>query len=228
MAVINDPTIAANLQRVGEVATGATGAGHVTNKPIPTSIGHYRVAYRFAIIAAQAAGSRLFEARNTLSQLFIPTRMQVKILSFAASTALIENSLDVYKGVGFNAVDTVNTVTPVAIAKRTTGFTAAPAGIDIRGVTAAGAAAGMTGGTITALANPFAQCPYVAAQAVMAATETLPRFPNVTEIFDDVNGTHPFALEQNEGIVIANRVLLGAAGGAIVYVDLSYAVVTAF
>lgn len=227
MAVILDPVVAANGQRVGETATGATGAAHVVLKPIPSSIGHYRVTYRFQIVATQAAGSRLFECRNTLAQLFIPTRMRVKILSNQAHTAFIENSLDLYKATGFTVTDTTSTVTPVAKTKRTTGMTAAPAGIDIRGVTAAGLAAGMTGGTLTALADPVAQCPYIGAQAVQAVGETTPRFPFETDIFDDVNGTYPFALEQNEGIVLANRVLLGAAAGAFVYVDLSFAVILA-
>jgi len=133
MAVINDPGVAANISRVGEVATGATGAMHFTPKPIPWSVGHYRVTHRFAILATQAAGSRLFEIRNSGANLIIPTRMIVKILSLSAHTAIIENSLDVYKGLGFTVVDTTNTVTPVALAKRTTGMSAAPGNAQIRG-----------------------------------------------------------------------------------------------
>lgn len=227
MAVINDPSSVSNVAKVGETPTGGTGAVHVTLKPIPSTIGHYRVTYRFAIVATQAAGSRLFEMRNTLAQLFIPTRMRVKILSNQAHTAFIENSLDLYKAAGFSVTDTTSTVTPNAKTRRTTGMTAAPAGIDIRGVTAAGLAAGMTGGTLTALADPVAQCPYIGAQAVQAVGETTPRFPYETECFDDANGTYPLVLEQNEGIVLANRVLLGAAAGAFVYIDVSYAVILA-
>lgn len=227
MAVINDPSSVSNVAKVGETPTGGTGALHIAAKPIPSTIGHYRTVYRFQIVATQAAGSRLFECRNTLAQLFIPTRLRVKILINQAHTAFIENSLDLYKATGFTVTDTTSTVTPIAKAKRTTGMTAAPAGIDIRGVTAAGLAAGMTGGTLTALADPIAQCPYIAPQAVEAVTETTPRFPFETECFDDVVATHPFALEQSEGLVLANRVLLGAAAGAFVYIDLSYAVVLA-
>lgn len=228
MAVINDPIVSTNITRVGEVATGATGAAHVVQKPLPSSIGHYRVTHRFVLVATQAAGSRLFEVRNTGVNLLVPTRMNVRIMVASAHTAIIENSLDLYKGAGFTAVDTVNTVTPAAKAKRTTGMTAPPAGMDIRGVTIAGAAAGMTGGVITALADPIAQLPYIAPQAVMAAADTFPRYSEVLDCFDDVNGTHPFVCEQNEGIVLANRVLLGAAAGASVYVDFSFAVVAAF
>lgn len=221
MAVINDPNVAANISRIGEVATSSTGAQHISAKPIPTSIGHYRVTHRCALVATQAATSRLFEIRNTsASRLIIPTRLILKWFTLSAHTAFIENSLDVYKGVGFSAVDTVNTVTPVGIIKRTTGMVASNA--EIRGVTIAGAAAGMTGATITALANPIAQHPIILPQAVEATTETTPRFPFVGDIFDDVNGTYPFVLEQNEGIVIANRVLLGAAAGSSVYIDFSW------
>ena len=228
MATINDPNVSANIQKVGETATGATGGSHVVVKPIPASVGHYRVTHRFSLVAAQAAGSRLFEVRNGGAGLLIPTRLILKILTLSAHTAIIENSLDVYKGLGFTVVDTTNTVTPVALARRTTGMTAAPGNAQIRGVTIAGAAAGMTGGTITALANPVAQHPYIAPQAVMAITETTPRFSDRLEVFDDTLGTHPFALEANEGIVIANRVLLGAAAGASVYVDFSWAEVAAY
>lgn len=228
MAVINDPTTAANIARVGEAASGATGSAHVAVKPIPFSIGHYRVTHRFALVATQAAASRLFEIRNAGANLLVPTRLIVKLLLSSAHTAIIENSIDVYKAAGFTVVDTTNTVTPNAKAKRTTGMSAAPGNAQIRGVTVAGAAAGMTGGTITALADPVGQLPYIAPVAVMAATETLPRYATLLDALDDVNGTHPFVLEQNEGIVLANRALLGAAAGASVYVDFSWAEVTAY
>lgn len=228
MSTINDPTVATNLQRIGETAAGATGAAHFTRKPIPASIGHYRVTHRFAIVANQAASSRLFEIRNTGPNLLIPTRLYIKVVTQSAHTAIIENSFDVYKATGFTVVDTTNVVTPIANVARTTGMTAPPGNAQIRGVTIAGAAAGMTGGTVVALFNAIAQLPYIAPLAAMAVGETTPRFPAVLDAFDDSGGVHPFALEANEGIVIANRVLLGAAAGASVYVDLSWAEVTAF
>ena len=55
-----------------EVGLGASIPGHTTNKPIPHgSLGHYRVAVRFALVATQAANSRLFELRNTTTNLII-------------------------------------------------------------------------------------------------------------------------------------------------------------
>lgn len=222
MAVINDPNTAGNITKVGATnsADGADGA-HVQIKPIATTIGHYRVTHRFQMVATQAATSRLFEIQMpTAGRLLIPTRCTVRIISISAHTTIIEDAIDLYKATGFSVVDTVNTVTPVGISKRTTGFAASTA--NIRGVTIAGAAAGMTGATITALANPVGSLPIVFAQAAMAAADTAPRYPLLGDMLDDVNGTHPFVLEQNEGLVLANKSLLGAAAGSFVYVDFSW------
>jgi hypothetical protein len=183
------------------------------------AFGHYRVNHRFAIIAAQAANSRLFELRNTSSNLIILTRLNIRWLQTAAHTAAIEDSIDMFKCTSFTAVDTTNTVTPVASAKRN-GMAAAPGNVAIRGVTVAGAAAGMTGGTLTKDGGSVAQlCRWLLA-AVPTAGDN---FDREREMLDDVNGTHPFSYGANEGFILENRVLLGAAAGSSVYVDLSYA-----
>lgn len=228
MAVINDPNIAANISRVGEVAAGVGGstAGlHVFNRPIPSSIGHCRVNHRCAIVATQAANSRLFELRNThATNIIIPTRLNIQWIQTGAHTAAIEDSLDVFKVTGFTAVDTTNTVTPVASMKRAS-MTAAPGGAAIRGVTIAGAAAGMTGGTLVKDGGSIGQLP----QWMLAALPTGGTvFPMTREMLDDVNGCHPLALAQNEGFIIENRVLLGAAAGSSVYIDFCWAEVAAF
>lgn len=229
MAVINDPIIATNITRVGETDTGlggATDGQHVWSRPIPTGVGHYRVNHRFVLVAAQAANSRLFEIRNAhATNIIIPTRLIIKWINSAAHTAIIEDSLDVYKLTGFTVVDPTNAVVLTPSSKRTTmGATSAL----VRGVTVAGAAAGMTGGTLVKDASSVGQVPRIFNQAVMATTDTNPRIADVHDIFDDVNGTHPFALVLNEGIVIENRVLLGAAAGSSVYIDFSYAEVTKY
>lgn len=225
MAVINDPNTAANIQAVGEKATGATGAAHVTLKPIPQSVGAYRVNHRCALIAAQAANSRLFEVRNThATNLIIPTRLVIKWIQTAAHTAAIEDSIDVFKVTGFSVVDTTNTVTLTGSIKRST-MTAAPGNALLRGVTVAGAAAGMTGGTLTKDGASVGQLPQwlLLAQATAGTIVT-----QLIDNFDDVNGTHPFAFVQNEGIIIENRVLLGAAAGSTVYIDFSWTEATAY
>lgn len=228
MATINDPNIAANIARVGEVASGVGGptdSQHCTLRPIPTSVGAYRVNHRCLLVNAQAANSRLFEVRNTHStNLIIPTRLIIKWVQTAAHTAAIEDSLDVFKVTGFTTVDTTNTVTPVGSIKRGS-MTAFPGNAAIRGVTIAGAAAGMTGGTLSKDGGSIGQLP----QFLLAAVPTAGTVAvQLNDNFDDVNGTHPFAFGLNEGFIIENRVLLGAAAGSAVYIDFSWTEVTAY
>lgn len=226
MAVINDPNTAANVTAVGEKATGATGAVHVTAKPIPSSVGHYRVNHRCVLVATQAANSRLFVIRNPhATNLIIPTRLVIKWVTASAHTAFLEDSLDVYKLTGFSVLDTTNTVTLTPSLKRTSmGATNA----QLRGVTVAGAAAGMTGATSTKDGSSIGQLARILPQTVEATTETLARDTAVLDVFSDDFASHPFVLAQNEGIMVENRVVLGAAGGSSVYFDFSYAEVTAY
>lgn len=221
------------IQIVGGGSGAAAGVGaeaqsalHATLKPIPYgALGHYRVNHRCAIIAAQAANSRLFELRNShATNLIVPTRLVLKWLQTAAHTAAIEDSLDVFKVTGFSVVDTTNTVTPTASQKKAS-MASAPGGAVVRGVTIAGATAGMTGGTLTKDGGSIGQLPQwlLAAEPTAGSVATM-----VIDNFDDVNGTHPFVFAQNEGFIIENRVLLGAAAGSSVYIDFSWAEVTAF
>lgn len=212
--------------QIAEVGLAAALAQHATLKPIPHgALGHYRVNHRCAIVAAQAANSRLFEVRNThATNLIIPTHLVIKWMQTAAHTAAIEDSLDVFKVTGFSVVDTTNTVTPTVSAKRAS-MAAAPGAAAIRGVTVAGAAAGMTGGTLVKDGSAAAQLPkwLLLGQPTAGPVEF-----SVMDVSDDVNGTHPFVLAQNEGFIIENRVLLGAAAGSSVYIDFSWAEVTLF
>jgi len=89
----------------------------------------------------------------------------------------------------------------------------------------AGAAGGMTGGTLTKDTNAFC----FLEQWLLAALPTTGNVtPLIKEFLDDVNGTHPFVFVQNEGFVIENVVVLGAAAASSVVVDFSYAEVTLF
>lgn len=209
---------------VSEVGVGASAPQHVTIKPIPyATLGHYRSAVRFVLATAQNANSRLWEVRNThATNLIIPTRLQVTILPAGTVTTPYRLELDLFRVTGFSAVDTTNTVTPTASPKRAS-MAAAPGGAAIRHVTVAGAAAGMTGGTLTKDGGAADVIEYWAATA--AATT----IPLVQELLDDVNGTHPWTLVQNEGLLIEN-VAAGSATANVVSitVDFSWAEVTAF
>ena len=166
MAVI-EGGVSGALQGVGAESASAA---HVQLKPIAHgALGHYRTAVRIASTTAQAANSRIFEIRNThATNLIIPTILSIRALQTAAGTAQ-ENSLDVYKVTGFSAVDTVNTVTPVSSVKRGN-MAAYPGGAAIRYLTLTGAAAGMTGGTLTKDTQFFATLPYNVSAAISTST----------------------------------------------------------
>lgn len=219
--------IQGNSGVVQEVGGTTFRAGHSHVKPLEYgTLGHYRTSVRIVSTAVQAANSRIFEIRNThATNLIIPTRLSLRAIQIAAGT-LQENSLDVYKVTSFTVVDTTNTVTPVSSVKRTS-MAAYPGGAAIRHLTLAGNAAGMTGGTLTKDTQFFATFPYMVTAGVATATFTpLPWGPY--ECFDDVNGTHPLTLVQNEGIIIENRVLNVTSYGIAWYIDFCWAEVVSF
>lgn len=183
------------------------------------SRGHYSASARLAIVNAQAAGSVLFELRNPDQRvLIVPTRINVRWLQTGTHTAAIEDSIDLFKATSFSANSTTNKVditpsllrgtmnaTPVAVAKQ---------------VTAAGAAAGMTGFTKTNDSLPLSQLP----MWLLAAQPTAsPILFNEADLLKGDDDEHPLILAQNEGIVLQNRVLLGAAAASSVYIDVSWA-----
>lgn len=225
MAVI-EGGISGLLQEVG---VGAAVPAHITSKPIPHgALGHYRVTHTAALINAQAANSRLFEFRNSGTNLLIPTRLVVGWSSMQAHTALLNQFIECFRLTAFTVNSTVNTVTPVPSVRRTAGMAVSPGGASIRGVTIAGAAAGMTGFTSTKDTGAFFTMSMIEAVAVMAATDTASRYQITREVFEDNLGTHPFVFAQNEGFLIEERVVEGAAGGSFITIDLSYAEVTAY
>ncbi len=214
-----------NLVEIGEKATSSTGALHTVQKPIPASVGHYRTSVILTMATTQAANSRLFELRNTSTNLLIPTRIRVGALTTGTVTAAYVFQLALFRCTSFTVTDTTNTVTPTTTVKRTTGMTAYPGNANVRYVTVAGAAAGMTGGTLTKDANPIGQYvmwTHTGAPAVVTPMTT-------AELLDDVNGTHPIVLAQNEGIEIENFVVgSGTANVITVLIDVSWTETTLY
>lgn len=185
-----------------------------------TKTNQYRANHRCLIANVQAANSRLFEIANPGPTTLVLLRFQIKWMQTGVHTAAIEDSLDLFRCTGFTAVDTVNTVTPASILKRT-GMAATPNAL-VRGVTVAGVAAGMTGGTLVKDSGTYAQLP----QFLLAAQPTASTVPPaILDAFDqiDANKNHPLALGTNEGLIVENRVLLGAAAASSIYFDLEFA-----
>lgn len=227
MAVINDPGTAANIAAVGEKATSTTGALHVVQKSLPASVGHYRTSIVLTMATTQGANSRLFEIRNThATNLIIPTRIRVGAMTTGTVTTAYLMRLGLYRCTTFNAVDTTGTVTPTTSVKRTS-MSAYPGNAHVRHVTVAGAAGGMTGGTLTKDANE-------AGTLLYWTSTTVPTAPNpfgmyTQELLDDVNGTHPWVFAQNEGFEVENvNVGSGTANVVTVLIDVSWAEVAAY
>lgn len=198
---------------------------HTVNKPDPVGVlGHYKTSHRTVMVNTQAANSRLFELQNAhATNIIVIHDIRIEWIQTAAHTAAILSSVDVYRCTSFSAVDTTNTVTPVASKLRTSYGTA---GANLRGVTVAGAAAGMTGGTLTKDTAPMRQ----AGLWLLAAVPTGGPTPSIIEDYipQIASGESPLILVQNEGLIIENRVLLGAAAGSAVSIDISWSEVTAY
>jgi hypothetical protein len=208
---------------VAEVGEAANSPLHVVQKALPASVGHYRTAVKLTMATTQAANSRLFEIRNThASNLLVLTRCFVQVVPAGTITTGYVGEFGLFKLTSFSAVDTTNTVTPTSSVKRTS-MTAYPGNAHVRHVTIAGAAAGMTGGTLTKDANSAASllAPLFTAAAGATAVSR--------EFVDDINGTHPFVFAQNEGFEIENVVVGSGTSNVVnVVIDVSWAECTAY
>lgn len=185
-------------------------------KPIDYgSFGHYRAVGLVTLAAGQAAGARLFELRNSSSNLIIPTSIEVTALPIGAVAVPYLLILALYRCTAFSAVDTTNATTVAASPMRTS-MPAAPGGVQIR--QASSVAAGMTGGTLTKDAAFIGL--FTAWMASVSAT-TKP----VSREFVRPNGmAHPLILASNEGLLVENAAVGSAtANNMIVTVDISYA-----
>lgn len=215
------------IQGNGGVIVDAGGttfrALNVQIKPVEYgALGHYKTSVAITSTAAQAANSRIFELRNAGSNLIVLTRLIITALQTAAGTAQL-NYLQAFKCTSFSAVDTTNTVTPVSSVKRTATMGAYPGGALVRHLTLGGAAAGMTGGTLTKDTQAFGILPYNVATAINTTGPWGPK-----DLLDDVNGTHPFVFANNEGFEIESSILNVTSFGMTWVIDVAWAEVTAY
>jgi len=224
MAVL-EGGVSAALAGIGVESQSAL---HTTLKPVPVgALGHYRTSHRCALVANQGATTRLFEFRNAhASNLVVLLNLRISWVQTAAHTAAIEDSLDVWRLTSYSVVSTTNTVTPVASKLRTSYAAVDTAATFIRGITVAGAAAGMTGHTNSKDTAPLFQVPMFLLAAVPTAGPTVST--TYTYAPDVAKGEAPLVLAQNEGFLVENRVLLGAAAGSTVYIDCEWAETTAY
>ena len=205
------------------VGVEANAPMHVIPKAIPYgALGHYRTAIALTMAISQAANSRLFEVRNSATTLIIPTRIRVGMIPTGTVTTPYAFQAGLYRCTGFTAIDTTNTVTPTTSVKRTS-MAAYPGGAVVRHVTVAGAAAGMTGGTVTLDANALA---VMVAYAVTAGAGTQVIYQ---ELLSDDFGGHPLVCAQNEGFCVTNIIAGSATANALtVVIDVAWAECTAY
>lgn len=177
------------------------------------TLGHYRVAVAVPLAANQAATSRLFELRNSGSNLIIPLLVEAELL--AVGDVAVEGLcwLSMFGCTNFTAVDTTNTITPNAMVLRPTGMSAAPGGAQLRACS--GNSAGMTGGTLTKDAGPHS---YLVSYMSSAAAERPPRVKRFVDPADV--SIHPPVYSTSQGFSIENSVLGSATDNNI------YAVIT--
>lgn len=220
----------------GGVSAALAGVGaesgsplHFTAKPDPVgSLGHYKTSHRSVMVASQAANSSLFTLRNIhATNLIVVHKIRAEWMQTAAHTAAILDSLDIYRLTSYSVTPTTNTVTPI-LSKLRTSYATPVDGTDlaVRGVTVAGAAAGMTGGTLTKDSAP----PRQIGMWFLLAVPTTGATPFRDESYwpDVASGEAPLVLAQNEGFLIENRVALGAAAGSSVSFDIEFSIVTAY
>lgn len=209
------------------VGVGAESASpmHVVAKPDSYgAFGHYRTSHRAALVANQAANSRLFEFQNTAaSNLMVIHAIRFLVIQTGNHTAVLETSFDIFRCTAFSVIDPNNTVTPVASKLRTS--MGANASAILRGVTIAGASAGMTGGTLTKDTAPLRQAPILFQATLPTASLNFVEH-NFLPLVN--SGEHPLVLANNEGFEIENRVVFGAAGVATFYCDVEWSEVTAY
>jgi len=221
MAVI-EGGVSAALMGVGAEAAVAA---HFTAKPIAHgSLGHYQVARRFALINAQAANAILVAFRNTSANPAVLMRLRMFLLQTTAPTAAIEVRLSATAARSYSASDATNstalTLTGNNAKKRSTMGTS---GVEIRETTVA---AGATGGTKTLDADKFATL-------AMWETAVVPTAGPVPDALYEYkpslgDGGHPFVFANNEGFIVMNDAVLGAAAAGILYYEIDWAEVAAF
>ncbi len=204
MATINDPTVPANIARVGEVSTTANqDAQHVNARPIPYgSLGHYRWGGSTGILpAALGGGSELFQFRWSSSGALavmgkITISASVTTTMFAAGVPLELELIRVgtwtAQGTGGNGI--VGASIPKA---RSTMANSQVANGDMRWTSTAALGAGTKVNESYGMANIIAACPITGSlNGTIIAPDTTLWEPGMA------NGDHPTVLAQNEGFII--------------------------
>lgn len=205
----------ANGSLIGGGGAAFLGA-NVHAKPLDYgTLGHYRVAVAVPLVVSQVAATRLFELRNSGSNLIIPALIEVEVIAVGDVTPEYLCWVSLFGCTNFTAVDTTNVFTPSAMVVRPTGMSAAPGGAQIRACN--GSAGGMTGGTLTRDGGAHS---YLLAWMSNAAAERPSRVKRCVDPAEQA--IHPPVYAANQGFVIENT-LLGSDQANNIYVVITVA-----
>lgn len=209
---------------VADVGEAASKPVHVSAKPIPASVGHFRVARRFLPIASATAGANFVAFRNPTANLAILTRLRLRILQIGNPTAVIEHRIGAFVARSYTVADGTGigatlTLTGNNAKKRSSMSTTGCV------ITETSAAGGLTGGTKTLDADPFA----LMTAWILAAIPTAGVNESVYE-WDpsSADGVHPFVFAQNEGFVLQVLANLAAATGVAIFYEIAWAEAASF
>lgn len=169
------------------------------------------------LLTGVAAGGPVFSLRNISSNVLAIRRVSVGFITTTAFTTAQGLGFNLFFARSFSASDTGGTaITLTGSQNKVRTSLATPTSLDCR----ISSTAALTAGTRTLDTVALGV-------AGGASTGVGTALPPVTLLQHDV-GDYPIVLAQNEGIVIANSLAMGAAGVINLYVNIEFAEMTSF
>ena len=164
-----------------------------------------------------AAAGPVFSLRNTGANPLMVRRVQIGFVTITAFTAAQALAYQLLKATGFTVSDSAGTALYTAGAnKHRSSFTNIASAPDVR----IAAAVALTAGTRTLEAVALG----IAGGSSTGVGTSMP----ITPLLSHDAGDYPLILAQNEGLVIANTLLMGAAGVINLHVNIEFAEVTTY
>lgn len=180
-------------------------------------IGYYSIAGASGALTGVAAAGPVFSFRNTGSNLMLVRRVSVGFIVTTAFTAAQGLDYQLFRANSFTASDTGGTALFTAGQnKHRNSFTNITSAPDVRIASTAALTAGTR--TLETVAMGFAGGGATALGATMPAGD----------ILEQDSGDYPLVLAQNEGLVIANGIAMGAAGVIRLRVNIEFAEASAY
>lgn len=209
------------IQLIGNTGTVAEvdtifRAQRVSLRPVEV-LGYYSVAGVSGALTGVAANGTVFSMRNTGASLLLVRRISLGFFTTTAFTTAQDLAYSLVKANSFTASDSGQTALFVAGAnKHRTSFANVSSAPDIRIANTAA----ITAGTRTLETISMG----ILAGGSTGLATGMPR----QEMLEQDAGDYPLVLAQNEGFIITNLVLMGAAGVIRLNVSVEYAEVTSY